>query len=87
MTCSHNNKTEHDHLSPSSVKFKNEWSYTSASPVCLRVRDRDKFTFIMHAHSSGQLFYGLKRLRSLQIFLRGFQITVLWTCVEKRADD
>ena len=36
---------ESDHSPPSSNKFKNEWSYTSAPPICLHRVDRDNFTF------------------------------------------
>jgi hypothetical protein len=30
---------------PSNTEVKNEWSYTSVSPLCLHGVDRDKFTF------------------------------------------
>jgi len=33
------------HTLPSSAEVKNEWSYTSASPVCFRDVDRD-FNFL-----------------------------------------
>jgi len=33
------------HTPPHSSEDKNEWSYTSASPVCVRGVDRDNFTF------------------------------------------
>jgi hypothetical protein len=36
---------EVDSSPPSSAKFKNEWSYTSAHLICLHVMDRDNFTF------------------------------------------
>lgn len=32
---------EGDHSPPSSAMVKNEWSYTSASPICLHGMDRD----------------------------------------------
>jgi hypothetical protein len=34
---------EVDHLPPSSAEVKNEWSYTSASPICLHDVDTDIF--------------------------------------------
>jgi hypothetical protein len=34
------------HARPSSARVKNEWSYTSASPVYIRGVDRDNFTFL-----------------------------------------
>ena len=33
------------HSRPCSVEVKNEWSYTSTSPICLHGVDRDNFTF------------------------------------------
>ena len=35
---------EDDHLPPSGADVKNEWSFTSAPPICLHGVDRD-FTF------------------------------------------
>jgi hypothetical protein len=35
------------HSPPSGTEVKNDWSYTSALPICLYVVDRDKFTFII----------------------------------------
>jgi hypothetical protein len=35
-----------DHLSPSSVDVKIEWSFTYVSPICLLGVDRDMFTLI-----------------------------------------
>ena len=34
-----------DNSPPSSAKVKNEWSYSSAPPVCLQGIDGDNFTF------------------------------------------
>ena len=36
-------KKEVNHSPPSSAKVKNEWSYTSAPPVCVYDRDLDIF--------------------------------------------
>ena len=36
---------EADHSHPSCAKVKNEWSYTSTPPVCLRGMCRDNLTF------------------------------------------
>jgi len=36
---------ETDHSPPSSAKVKNEWSYTSASPMCLHVKHRNNLTW------------------------------------------
>jgi len=36
---------EGDHSPASSAEFKNEWSDTSTSPVCLRAAYSDNFTF------------------------------------------
>ena len=33
---------------PSSVKFKNEWIYTSTPPISLHVLGRDNFTFTLY---------------------------------------
>jgi hypothetical protein len=38
--------TEADHLHPSDTKVKNEWSYTSAPPLCVHGVDRDIITII-----------------------------------------
>jgi len=38
---------EVNHSPPSSAMFKNEWSYTFTSPVCLHGMDRENFTFIL----------------------------------------
>jgi hypothetical protein len=42
----------HDaHHSPSSsVQVKNEWSYTSSSPICFHVVDRDNSSFICFSY-------------------------------------
>ena len=37
-------RREVDHSPPPNVKVKNEWSYTSAPPICLNYVDRDNFT-------------------------------------------
>jgi hypothetical protein len=34
-----------DHSLPSSAEVKNEWSYTSTTPICLHGANREKFTF------------------------------------------
>ena len=34
-----------DYAPPCSAEVKNEWSYTSDSPMCLRGMDRDNFGF------------------------------------------
>jgi hypothetical protein len=39
---------ETDHSSPSSVEVRNEWSYTSTPPVCLKGFDRDLY---IHIHT------------------------------------
>jgi len=36
---------ESDHSSPSKAEVKNEWSYTSFPPICLRAVDKDNFKF------------------------------------------
>jgi hypothetical protein len=36
---------EVDHSSPSSAVVRNEWSYTSAPPICLHGMDMDNSTF------------------------------------------
>jgi hypothetical protein len=36
---------EVDYSPPSSTVVKNEWCYTSTSPTCFHVVDRDSFTF------------------------------------------
>lgn len=33
-----------DHSLPTSADLKNEWSYTSAPPICLHAVDREDFT-------------------------------------------
>ena len=38
--------SEVDQSPPSSVKVKNEWSYSYNSPLCDHDVDREKFTFI-----------------------------------------
>jgi len=35
-----------DHLLLSSAEVKNEWSCTTAHPICLHGMDRDNFTFV-----------------------------------------
>jgi hypothetical protein len=40
-------RCEVEHRSPSSAKVKNEWSYTSTTPVCLCSVDGKKFTFYL----------------------------------------
>ena len=37
------------HSLPPSVEVKNQWSYTSAPPVCLHSVDREKLTFTFFA--------------------------------------
>jgi len=37
---------EVNHLPPSTAKFKNEWSCTSSSHMCLHSLDRENFTFL-----------------------------------------
>ena len=41
-------KCEFDQLTPSSAKVKNEWSYTSTSPLCVHDVDRGSFTFYLY---------------------------------------
>jgi hypothetical protein len=42
-------KHEVNCLPPSSAEIKNEWSYTSALPVCLHSMDRYNFTTTLYA--------------------------------------
>ena len=48
---------EFDHSSPSSAKVKNEYSYTSAPPVCLYWVDRNSFTFTFYIQLSSDSRY------------------------------
>jgi len=46
-----------NHLSPSSTEVKNEWSYSSDLPVCLRSAHREKFTSYHKRHCSKPFLY------------------------------
>jgi len=45
-------KLDVDLLPVSSAKVKNEWSYTSAPPMCLHGLDRDKYTNFCIPHAN-----------------------------------
>jgi len=40
-----------NHSPPSSGEVKKEWSYTSASPLCLRIMRRENLTFCLPAYA------------------------------------
>lgn len=48
-------RREADLSPPSSAEIKNEWGYTSASPVCFRGVDRDVFSSLSRLQRSALL--------------------------------
>ena len=45
-----------EHSPLSSAEVKNEWSYTSAPPICLNGSDKDSFT-VCDGHFKTKLLY------------------------------
>jgi hypothetical protein len=70
-----------NHLTPSSVKVKNEWSYTSAYPVCLYGMGRDNFTFNCVSQSKSVTWCGPVSTLCQYVFQLHLNLaaSILWT--------
>jgi hypothetical protein len=70
-----------DHSSPSSAEVKNEWSYTSAPPICHHSVDRHSFNFYNTEKSDSTKWNPIAVITANQLVLAG-ALRALWCGLE-----